>query len=174
MNRFDGFLRWAWSILVACTLAFTLGGCDGDDGAAGAAGPAGPTGGTGPTGPPGPPGPLPDDVMAAINAAEPESCGTCHADVGDGHQAIYDQYVDVSTLELQFTQGDVTTLDNGDGTMDIDVDFRILQDGMPFSDAAGLPSLDQKRFIFCHAIPENVDLWFLLCFSYIPDSFYLF
>ncbi len=148
MNRFDGFLRWAWSILVACTLAFTLGGCDGDDGAAGAAGPAGPTGGTGPTGPPGPPGPLPDDVMAAINAAEPESCGTCHADVGDEHQAIYDQYVDVSTLELQFTQGDVTTLDNGDGTMDIDVDFRILQDGMPFSDAAGLPSLDQKRFIF--------------------------
>ena len=36
MNRFDGILRWAWSILVVCTLAFALGGCDGDDGAAGA------------------------------------------------------------------------------------------------------------------------------------------
>jgi OmcA/MtrC family decaheme c-type cytochrome len=162
MNRFDGFLRWAWSILVACTLAFTLVGCDGDDGAVG---PAGPTGGTGPAGPPGPPGPVPDAVTAAINAAEPESCGTCHAGIGDGHQAIYDKYVDASNLQLLFTQGDVTTADNGNGTLSIDVDFRILQNGMPYIDAAGLPGMDQKRFIFMQYFPATQ--------TYGPNTCYL-
>jgi len=44
MSRFNGFLRWASSILVVCALAFTLGGCEGSDGTAGAAGAAGPAG----------------------------------------------------------------------------------------------------------------------------------
>ena len=44
MNQFHKLLRWAWSILVVCTLAFAMGGCDGDDGAQGPAGPTGPTG----------------------------------------------------------------------------------------------------------------------------------
>jgi len=57
MSRFNGFLRWASSILVVCALAFTLGGCEGSDGTAGAAGAAGPAG---PIGPEGPPGPVPD------------------------------------------------------------------------------------------------------------------
>ena len=145
MNRFDGFLRWALSILIACTLAFSLGGCDGDDGAAG---PAGPTGATGPDGPTGPPGPVPDKVMASIEAASPESCGTCHDGVGGQHQAIYDKYVDASNLAIEFTAADITVTDNLDGTLAIDANFRILQDGMAYADAAGLPGLDQKRFIF--------------------------
>jgi len=76
MNRFDGFLRWAWSILVVSTLAFALGGCDGDDGAAGATGPMGATGADGSDGSDGsdgPPGP-----GASITPLE--SCGVCHDD----------------------------------------------------------------------------------------------
>jgi len=74
MNRFDGLLRWAWSILVVCTLAFALGGCDGDDGAAGATGPAGPTGPTGDTGSDGQQGP----PGASATVTPLESCGVCH------------------------------------------------------------------------------------------------
>jgi len=73
MNRFEGFLRWASSVLVACALAFTLAGCDGDDGAAGAAGPAGATGPAGPPGAEGPPGPV-------VAVTPLESCGVCHDD----------------------------------------------------------------------------------------------
>jgi len=68
MNRFNGFSRWAWSILVVCTMAFALGGCDGDDGAAGVAGPAGATGAEGPEGPPG--------TSATVTPLE--SCAVCH------------------------------------------------------------------------------------------------
>jgi OmcA/MtrC family decaheme c-type cytochrome len=162
MSRFNGFLRWAWSILAVCTLAFALGGCDGDTGATGPAGAAGPEG---PVGPEGPPGPLPDDVMAAIDAAEPESCSTCHQGVGDEHQAIYDKYVDPSTLALDFTAADITTVDNGDNTAAIDVTFRITTEGMPFIDAAGLPEMDQKRFIFMQ--------YFTATGTYGPKNCYL-
>ena len=154
MNRFDGFSRWALSILLVCTLGFALGGCEGSDGAAGA---AGATGSTGDTGPAGPPGPVPDAVTAAVEKADAESCSTCHDGIGDGHQAIYDQYVDPSNLALDFTPGDIRTSDNLDGTLAIDVDFRILQNGMAFNDAAGLPSLDQKRFIFMQYFTATVD-----------------
>ena len=39
MNQFHKLFRWAWSILVVCTLAFAMGGCEGDDGAQGPTGP---------------------------------------------------------------------------------------------------------------------------------------
>ena len=38
MNQFHKPFRWAWSILVVCTLAFAMGGCEGDDGDTGPAG----------------------------------------------------------------------------------------------------------------------------------------
>ena len=98
MSRFNGFLRWASSILIISALAFTLGGCEGSDGAAGAAGAAGAPGADGPAGPPGPPGAGSD----AIAAAKPGSCATCHSGVGDGHKAVYDKYADASDLAMTF------------------------------------------------------------------------
>lgn len=121
-------------------MAFALGGCEGDDGAAG---PAGGAGAAGPAGPAGPPGPVPDVVTAAIESASVESCATCHDGVGDEHQAIYDKYVDASTLEL--TLNSVGSVLVG-ATYDVTLRFSITENGLPFVDAAGLPSLDQKRF----------------------------
>jgi len=76
MNRLDGLLRWGWSVLVVCTLAFALAGCEGDDGTDGAVGAAGAAGAGGPAGPPGadgPPGP-------GASVIPLESCGVCHSD----------------------------------------------------------------------------------------------
>ena len=70
MNRFDGFLRWAWSILVVFALAFALGACSGDDGKDGADGAPGPEGPPGAEGPPGP----------GASATPLESCDVCHSD----------------------------------------------------------------------------------------------
>ena len=47
MNRFNQFLKWSWTFLVAVTLTLGLAGCDGDDGAAGATGAAGTPGADG-------------------------------------------------------------------------------------------------------------------------------
>ncbi len=139
MSRFAGFLKWTWSALVVFTLAFSLAGCEGDDGAAGAAGAPGAAGPPGPTGPPGPAG-VPDNVTAAIDKASVESCGTCHDGIGDDHQAIYDQYVDASNLDLVFTN--FTSTPNG-GLFDVALEFSIAENGMPYTDYAGL---DQARF----------------------------
>jgi len=144
MNRFDGFLRWAWSILIVCTLAFALGGCEGDDGKDGAAGAAGAAGPAGPAGPPGedaPLPPVPDAVTASIDAAAVESCATCHDGVGDDHQALYDSYVDASDLVMTFTN--FTSTPDGVGGFDVSLELSITDKGMPFTDYAGL---EQKRF----------------------------
>ena len=143
MSRFDGFLRWAGSILIVCTMAFALGGCEGDDGAAGAAGATGPIG---PIGPAGPPAPIPDVVAAAIESASVESCATCHDGVGDGlHQAVYNQYADTSTFAL--TIDGLTSVADGGGRFDVTLDFSITHNGVPFIDAAGLsPSVDSISF----------------------------
>ena len=141
MNRFDGFSRWALSILLVCTLGFALGGCEGSDGAAGTAGPAG---AAGPPGADGPPGPVPDAVTASIEKATAESCSTCHDSIGDDHQAIYDRYVDASTLQL--TLNSVSSAGPVGGPFVVTLNFSITENGLPFVDAAGLPSLDQKRF----------------------------
>ena len=76
---------------------------------------------------------------------QPEDCVICHQDSGVEHQATYDKYTDESTLEL--TIDSVVSVDNGDGTYDSTMTFTIMKDGMPYIDADGLPSLDQKRFI---------------------------
>jgi len=134
MSRFDGVLRWAWSILVVCTMAFALGGCEGSDGATG---PAGATGADGATGPEGPPG----AGIDAIAAAQPESCSTCHSGVGDDHQSVYDKYADASDLVMTFNG--LTSVANGDGTFTVTLDFSITKDGLALLDMA---SLNQQRF----------------------------
>jgi OmcA/MtrC family decaheme c-type cytochrome len=141
MSRFNGSLRWAWSILVVCTMAFALGGCDGDDGAAGAAGSGGPPG---PIGPPGP-GVVPDTVAAAIDAASVESCSTCHSGAGDNHYAEYAKFTDASTFAL--TIDSVVTAPDGAGGFNLTLDFSITHDGAPYIDAVGLaPSVDMVSF----------------------------
>ena len=76
MNRFEVFKRVAWSVLIAGTLAFTVGGCDGDRGRDGPAGPTGPTGPAGPAGTDGQDGQ--DGAAAPVTALE--SCAVCHDD----------------------------------------------------------------------------------------------
>ncbi|MDX2410514.1 MAG: hypothetical protein QNK16_00820 [Woeseiaceae bacterium] len=137
MNSFDRFLRWALSILVVCTMAFALGACDGDDGKDGT------NGRDGVDGTDGAPAPVPDAIMAAIDSAQVESCATCHSGVGDDHQAIYDSYVDASALELTLNS---VSSSAGGPPHDVTLSFSITENGLPFVDAAGLPSLDQKRF----------------------------
>ncbi len=136
MNLFHKLFRWAWSVIVVCSLAFAMGGCEGDDGA------QGPAGATGPTGPAGPPGQdlTADPIAEAVAAADIESCATCHDGVGGGHQAIYDEYADASELELIFDN--FTSTPNG-AVWDVTLTFTILQNGVPFEDYA---SLSQARF----------------------------
>ena len=84
MNQIHKPFRWAWSILVVCTLAFAMGGCEGSDGAQGPAGPAGATGPAGPAGADGADGvdATADPIVDAIAAANVESCDICHAGNG--------------------------------------------------------------------------------------------
>lgn len=86
----------------------------------------------------------PDAIDAAIAASKAESCGTCHQGAGDDHQAIYDRYLDESALELTLTDVDSTLVAAGNYT--VELAFTITENGQPFVDEAGLPSLDQKRF----------------------------
>jgi OmcA/MtrC family decaheme c-type cytochrome len=142
MSRFDGFLRWAGTILAVSTLALALGGCEGSDGSAGAAGAAGPPG---PVGPAGPPAPVPDFVAAAIESANVESCATCHSGVGDSHYAEYAKFADASTFTL--TIDSVVTAPDGAGGFNLTMGFSISHNGAPFIDAAGLaPSVDMIGF----------------------------
>ena len=138
MIRFSHLFRWSWTLLVAVTLTMGLAGCDGKDGATGAQGPAGPEG------PEGPAAPVPGDVTAAIESAKVESCATCHAGIGDGHQAIYDKYTDPSTLALTITNVTSLLVAGPPDTYTVTVNFSITKSGAPFTDFTGL---DQKRFL---------------------------
>ena len=140
---------WVGRFVLSAIMAFGLAvsGCsssDGKDGAQGPEGPEGPAGPAGPEGPEGPPGMGPDAIDAAIAASKVESCGTCHQGAGDEHQAIYDNYVDESALELTLNSVNSTLVAPGNYT--VELSFSITENGLPFVDAAGLPSLDQKRF----------------------------
>jgi OmcA/MtrC family decaheme c-type cytochrome len=124
MNWVDKLSARTWSILVIGMLAFAFSGCEGDTG------PAGPTGATGPEGPEGPAGPVPDDVTAAIEAADAESCGTCHGTGGDKHQAAYDEAFD-SDFELTITGHTLGDADP-DGNFPLGIIFSIDHMGAPF------------------------------------------
>lgn len=138
MNRFDGFLRWAWSILVVCTLAFALGACSGDDGKDGADGVDGADGQDGQD------APVPDAIDAAIAMAEVESCETCHGDAGAYHQAEYDMYQeDDNPNSLAMTFDDLDVVAGAGGTFDLTLDFSITKNGRPYVDPVGTqPSFD--------------------------------
>ena len=174
MNRFDGFLRWTWSILVVCTLAFAMSGCEGDDGRDGAAGTAGADGTDGADGAAGADGAdgqscwdlngnglgdLPDEdinddgvvdvddcstTTDAIAMAQVESCGTCHGGAGDGHQGEYDKYTDANTFAVEIDT--FTSVDIGGGDFTLTLDFDVTQNGAPYIDGDGLPSFESKSF----------------------------
>ena len=156
MNSFDRFLRWALSILIVCTMAFALGACDGDDGKDGAAGSNGVDGTDGTDGTDGAPAPVPDAITAAIDSAQVESCATCHGGVGDGHQAVYDQYTD-NTLAL-----DITNVGVAAGVVagfDVTLDFSVALNGAPYIDPVGSGlSLDSTAFYFVEYDAGN-DQW---------------
>lgn len=76
---------------------------------------------------------------------KPESCVICHSGVGEGtHQAIYDAYADASSLKL--TINSVTSIPDGAQAFNAAMTFTITKNGLPYLDADGLPSLEQKRF----------------------------
>lgn len=166
MRQFNVLSRWGWTFLVVVTLG--LAGCDGDDGAAGAAGAAGLPGADGDDGLAcwdlngnGVGDPEEDingdgifdaadcgagggPVAEAVAAAKVESCSVCHGGIGDGHQAIYEQYVDASAFTLTLNSVSSVLVAPGDYT--VTLNFSITENGAPYVDAAGLPGLDQKRF----------------------------
>ena len=77
--------------------------------------------------------------------APPESCATCHSGIGEEkHQAIYYDYTDASSLELKIDS--ITSESDGAGAFNATMTFTIMKDGLPYIDADGLPSLEQKRF----------------------------
>ena len=130
--------RLKGSLLLVSLLASAalVSGCF-SDGKTGPAGPAGATGATGATGPAGP-------GVSPIDAANPESCATCHSGVGDNHQAIYNKYDDASKLAMTFDS--VSSALQADGTYTVTLNFHITKNGQPFVDGDGLPSLQQKTF----------------------------
>ncbi|MDH3490391.1 MAG: hypothetical protein OEM20_00135 [Gammaproteobacteria bacterium] len=169
MRQFNVLFRWGWTFLVVVTLG--LAGCDGDDGAAGAAGAAGQPGadglacwdlnGNGV-------GDLPDEdldgdgvvdafdcnanaateraaINAAVDAAKPESCATCHGDVGvEEHQSVYDKYVDASTLALTINSVTSLLVAGPPDTYTVTVNFSIAKNGLAFTD---FNALEERRFL---------------------------
>jgi hypothetical protein len=91
-------------------------------------GPAGPAGSAGPAGPAGPAGSTGPQGASVTLAAEPESCATCHKEAGTEHQAVYDDYVDKSNLELTI---DSVSTSGSTSTMK----FTIKKNGAPYIDA---------------------------------------
>lgn len=111
-----------------------------------------------------------DEILVKLDEAanvEPESCATCHANAAEQHQGIYDRYDDATDLAMNITSvvsvADPACTAGGDcddGTCDAGnvcqgeyaatVTFTITKNGLPFVDVAGLPMLEQKRFIAAH------------------------
>jgi hypothetical protein len=125
---------------------FALAGCEGDDGKDGADGADGLPGEPGEPGEPGAPGPGLDPIENAIASAQVESCGTCHEGVGDGHQAVYDEYVDTQ-LAMEIT--DVQAA--GAGPFTLTIDFTVTKNDLPYIDPEGTPlSLTSTSFYSVH------------------------
>ncbi len=87
-------------------------------------------------------------VFAAESSddVQPESCVICHSGAGEkNHQAIYDQYTDAGDFAV--TIDSVVSVPNADPTkFDTTMTFTIKQNGAPYVDVTGLPSLGQKTF----------------------------
>lgn len=136
--------RWSHLVASLAAAAFLLQGCGGgDDGAAGAPGAAGkdvdPAVVTS----------LTDQIKTLTQAANPETCATCHgadatvAKNGPGHQAEYNKYTDASKLSL--TVDSVASVANGDGTFTSTMTFTAKKSGVGLT-AAEMAALDQKTF----------------------------
>lgn len=136
-----GTARRRASLLVALGLATALAACSGDTGPAGPTGATGATGSTGASGPQGPQGEGIDPVLSR----KPESCATCHKTAGADHQSMYTKYIGPSTMFLKFTN--VTATQVAAGNYTVVLTFTITKDGLPYVDAAKLPSLAQKVFM---------------------------
>jgi OmcA/MtrC family decaheme c-type cytochrome len=142
--------------------AIGMAGCEGDDGATGPAGPTGGTGATGPTGPTGPAGPGLDPIASA----KPESCNTCHDEVGVDHQSIYNEYKNAETksaYKLTFVDLDgdgnaLNAIETSPGQYRFELEFNITKNNgvsfVPYDDP-NLAALDQKRFIVQRYFPGD-------------------
>ena len=126
MNWVDKLSARTWSILVIGMLAFAIGGCEGSTGPQGPQGDPGPQGEQGEQGDP---GATPSDVEVKIANADAESCGTCHAESGDFHQAEYDKVTDPSNLDLEILS--VTSADDGAGGFVGEMLVYVERDGAP-------------------------------------------
>ena len=121
MNQFRKLFSGAWSILVVCTLAFAMGGCEGDDGAQGPTGPQGPVGNTGPAGPPG----------ADASVVPLESCGVCH---GAG------SFGDAKAIHAVTGVAAVSNVAFLDVLGDLEVSFTLATDGVAVVDPPAVDS----------------------------------
>lgn len=83
------------------------------------------------------------DREAALAKVQTESCSTCHGEVGQQHQDVYNRYVDESKLVLTFDS--VSSVAEGGGTFAVTLNFSITQNGAGYVDP-GLSQLDQKSF----------------------------
>ncbi len=95
---------------------------------AGPEGPQGPAGPAGPEGPAGPAGPAGASVEVGFQL---ETCGICHPDAGEKHQASYDELyqdavIEVSDITYRFTPNPDTTI----------VSFKMTRNGAPINGAS--------------------------------------
>jgi len=75
----------------------------------------------------------------------PESCVICHSGAGANHQALYNRYTDASDFAV--TIDSVVSVPSADpAKFDTTMTFTIKENGAPYIDVAGLPSLKQKTF----------------------------
>jgi OmcA/MtrC family decaheme c-type cytochrome len=76
---------------------------------------------------------------------QPESCIVCHSGAGADHQALYNRYTDASAFTV--TIDSVVSVPDVDPTkFDTTMTFTVKENGAPYIDVAGLPTLKQKTF----------------------------
>jgi len=76
---------------------------------------------------------------------QPESCVICHSGAGANHQALYNRYTDAGAFAV--TIDSVVSVPSDDpAKYDATMTFTIMENGAPYVDVAGLPTLKQKRF----------------------------
>ncbi|HEX5648783.1 MAG TPA: hypothetical protein VFX69_03920 [Steroidobacteraceae bacterium] len=167
-------------LMALLALGVGIAGCSGDDGKDGTAGPAGPPGGagstgpSGPTGPTGPTGPGADDPTNVLASVQPESCGTCHGDAGDLHQAVYDDYIDSANGNLKLDIVSVVTTPVGPNDYTLRMNFAIRDAaGNGIADGDKLPSFmspGQRTFYVVAYDSANRKFDKLLSFGANPSA----
>jgi hypothetical protein len=143
----NGKLWFRFFLMGLMLTALVLSGCEGDDGDDGSVGAAGAAGASaydiavenGFEG-------TYEEYAALVTpggvAAQIESCATCHGDVGDEHQMVYDAAF-TYTIDAKVTS--VTSVATATG-YNSTIFFDITQNELPYIDAAGLPSLARQTY----------------------------